>query len=128
MKSPAHDIAGYLASRGVGTFPGTISVHAEPAEPANVVTLYDTGGLEPDTDELDLMRPTFQVRVRNLDPAAGYALQEVIRNLLMLPGRVVTADSAFVMITPSSDIASLGRDDNDRFLTTLNYSAIRERS
>jgi hypothetical protein len=128
MKSPAHDLAIYLAAHGVGTFPGTISVHAEPAAPDNVVTLYDTGGLEPDTDQLDLMRPTFQVRVRNMDPAAGYVKQEQIRDLLMLPGRVVTADSTFVMITPSSDIASLGRDDNDRFLTTLNYSAIRERS
>lgn len=128
MKSPAHDLAIYLSLNGIGTFPGTISVHAEPADPPNVVTLYDTGGQEPDTDQLDLMRPTFQVRVRNTDPVAGYAIQELVRNLLMLPGRIATADSAFVVITPSSDIASLGRDDNGRFLTTLNYSAIRERS
>lgn len=128
MKSPAHDLAIYLSLNGIGTFPGTISVHAEPADPPNVVTLYDTGGLEPDTDQMDLMQPTFQVRVRNLDPALGYVMQERIRDLLMLPGRLVTADSAFVMITPSSDIASLGRDDNNRFLTTLNYRAIRERS
>jgi hypothetical protein len=128
MKSPAHDLAGYLAANGIGTFPGTIAVHVEPADPANVVTLYDTGGEEPDTDELDLMRPTFQVRVRNADPVACYAVQEAIRNLLMLPGRVVTADSVFVMIIPSSDIASLGNDDTNRFLTTLNYRAIRERS
>lgn len=128
MKSPAHDLAIYLSMNGVGTFPGTISMHVEPSTPDNVVTLYDTGGQEPDTDQLDLMRPTFQVRVRNLDPALGYAMQERIRDLLMLPGRIVTADSAFVMITPSSDIASLGRDETGRFLTTLNYSAIRERS
>lgn len=128
MKSPAHDLAVYLASRGIGTFPGTISVHAEPADPPDVITLYDTGGSEPDTDELDLMRPTFQVRVRTLDPVAGYQTQETIRNLLMLQGRIVTQDSVFVMITPSSDIANLGRDDNNRFLTTLNYNAIRERS
>jgi hypothetical protein len=128
MKSPAHDLAVYLAAQGLGTYPGTISVHVEPADPPNVVTLYDTGGLQPDTDELDLMRPTFQVRVRNTDPVANYETQERIRNLLMLSGRIVTADSAFVMIIPSSDIASLGNDDTGRFLTTLNYTAIRERS
>lgn len=128
MKSPAHDLAVYFASNGIGSFPGTIAVNVEPADPANVITVYDTGGQEPDTDQMDLMQPTFQVRVRNTDPAVCYSIQETIRNLLMLPGRVVTADSAFVMITPSSDIASLGNDDTNRFLTTLNYRAIRERS
>ena len=128
MKSPAHDLVLYLAGQGVGTWPGTLAVHVEPADPENVVTLYDTGGQGPDTDQLDLMQPTFQVRVRNKDPVANYEMQARIRDLLMLPGRIVTADSAFVMITPSSDIASLGIDDTGRFLTTLNYSAIRERS
>lgn len=128
MKSPAHDLAIYLSTQAVGTLPGTISVNAEPADPAEVVTIYDTGGQEPDTDQLDIMRPTFQVRVRSASFEACYSLQERIRDLLMLPGRVVTLDSAFVVITPSSDIASLGRDDNNRFITTLNYSAIRERS
>jgi hypothetical protein len=128
VRSPAHDLAIYLASQGVGTFPGSIAVNAEPADPSDVVTIYDTGGLGPDTDELDLMRPTIQVRVRSADHEAGYATQERIRDLLMLPGRVVTQDSAFVIITPTSDVASLGRDDNNRHLTTLNYSAIRERS
>jgi Bacteriophage minor capsid protein len=128
MKSPAHDLVVYLAAQSIGTWPGSLSVNVEPTEPANVVTVYDTGGEGPDTNELDLMRPTFQVRVRSVDPEAGYLLQERIRDLLMLPGRIVTADSAFVVITPTSDIASLGRDDNDRYLTTLNYNAIRERS
>jgi hypothetical protein len=128
MKSPAHDLAIYLASQGVGQFPGSISVNVEPADPVDVVTIYDTGGDSPDTDQLDLLRPTFQVRVRSMDPEAGYEMQERIRDLLMLPGRIVTVNSAFVVITPTSDVAHIGRDDNDRHLTTLNYSAIRERS
>jgi hypothetical protein len=128
MKSPAHDLAIYLASQGVGSYPGTISVNVEPADPVDVVTIYDTGGDSPDTDQLDLLRPTFQVRVRSMDPEAGYEMQERIRDLLMLPGRIVTVNSAFVVITPTSDVAHIGRDDNDRHLTTLNYSAIRERS
>lgn len=131
MKSPAHDLAIYLTGHGVGTFgalPGTISVGVEPADPIEVVTLYDTGGEPPDTVELDLLRPTFQVRTRTLTYAAGWIKQEQIRDLLILPGRIVTADSAFVEIDMVSDIAAIGRDENSRFLMTANYRAIRERS
>lgn len=132
MKSPSHDLALYLDSLGIGTFAGTvgwsINVSREPVAPVDAITIYDTGGLEADTDELDLMQPTFQVRVRSLNFPNAYAKHEAIRDALILPGRLVTADSAYVAVNMNTDIIDLGRDDNDRHILVANYRAIRERT
>lgn len=141
--SPAFLIAKYLAANGVGLFPNPggapigagpweIAFSREPASPDMAVTIYDTGGSEPDTDALDLLNPTFQVRVRGPKTAQGYAdayaKQEVIRDLLILPAPVVQGTAHFIGIAMTSDILSIGRDDNDRHLLTANYRAIKLRN
>lgn len=133
MNSPAHDIALYLVANAVGTLPWTsgwaVSVALEPPEPNNSVTVYDTGGQEPDTDELDLMRPSLQVRVRSVSYQDAYDKQVQIRDLLILPQPISAEDSDFVSIQMTSDILSIGRDDNNRHVLVANYLAIRtERS
>lgn len=136
--SPAHLIALYLASNGAGTFGGaakwSINVSREPVNPPEAVTLYDTGGEGPDTDELDLLGPTFQVRVRGPNYAEAYAKHEAIRDLLILdqpitvtpPGASVPAE--FIGIVMQSDILAIGRDENDRHLLTANYRATKVRN
>ena len=128
MRSPADDLARWLGTQGIGVFGQDISVGMEPASPIEVVTLYDTGGEPPDTVELDLFRSTIQVRVRSKNYAVAYNRHEQIRDTLILPGRIDTGSSVFVEIDMTSDIASIGRDDNDRYLMTANYRVIRERS
>jgi len=140
MISPAHDIALYLAGQDVGTFAGTvgwtINVSREPMMPDDAITIYDTGGGEPDTDELDLMHPTFQVRVRarkrllnGIDTGyeEAYSKHEQIRDLLMLGSPLVTVNSIFILINLATEISAIGRDDNDRHLLVANYNAIRVR-
>lgn len=131
-KSPAWDIAHYLDDQGVGTFGGTsswsLNASREPVDPPDAVTLYDTGGGEPDTDEQDLLSPTFQVRVRSLDFQRAYDKQIEIRNLLILPGKITTEFSVFVLIAMTSDVIDAGHDDNNRFILTANYRTIRERN
>lgn len=130
MNSPAHDVALYLQTQGIGTFGGgtafSIHVGTEPAAPNDVVTLYDTGGPGPDTVEMDLMQPTFQVRTRSASYPAGYDKQEQIRDLLLASGSKTMATSRFVLIVMTSEIAGIGRDDNDRHIMVANYRAIRE--
>lgn len=128
--SPAHDIAVLLHDAGVGVLPwgGTgwaVSAHLEPDSPDNAVTVYDTGGLSPDTDELDMMRPSFQIRVRSLSYADAYAKQIQIRDLLILSDPVQASTSVFVGIQMSSDILFIGRDEKNRHLLTANYQSIR---
>lgn len=127
MKSPAHDLALFLATAGVGAFGGAaawcVGVAAEPEAPAEAITLYDTGGGEPDTDQLDAM-PSFQVRVRGPVYATAYSKQEAIRDLLLLPEPITTSESRY-LIQMSGEIASIGRDDSNNFLLVANYRARR---
>lgn len=131
MSSTAYDVAVFLAAQSIGTLAGngnySIHVGAEPAEPDKVVTIYDTGGLEPDTDELDLLRPTFQVRVRTTNYLEGQAKQEAIRDLLILPLSLTMNGTDYVHIVQTSDIATIGRDDEGRQIFVSNYRAIKER-
>lgn len=132
MSSTAYEVALFLASQGVGTLGGDtgwcIGVGREPITPETAVTVYDTGGEDPDTDEQDLLRPTFQVRVRSSSYLNAYDKQEEIRDLLLPPSRFVMGSSLYVGVWMSSDVLSIGQDDNDRHLLVANYRAIKELS
>lgn len=132
MTSPAHELATYLASQGVGIFAGNdmdewaISVGIEPASPDKVVTLYDEGGGEPDTDDLDIFRPLVRIRVRGPKGAGyvdAYAKHEEIRDLLITPAPLITQEIYFVGLRLASDIASQGKDDNERPVLAAVYEA-----
>lgn len=129
MRSTADDLAGYLDANSVGTLAAatgwSISFGMEPASPETAITLYDTGGLEPDTDQLDVLRPSIQVRVRGSDYRAAYAKQVAIRDLLHAMPETVIEGTLYLAVTASSDILSIGRDDNDRFILTANYRVMR---
>lgn len=136
--SPAEELARWFPEQGItGGFGGgddwSTHVAREPMDPANVVTLYDVGGLNPDAG--DLRRPQIQIRVRAVNYTDGNDLQETIRALLVQPnaeldsnaqlertiggGRYVTADQL-------GDILCIGRDERDRFLIVANYQLIRQ--
>lgn len=129
MNSPAHDVALFLVASGVGTLPWTtgwaVSLALEPASPDDAVTVYDTGGQSQDTDELDMKRPTFQVRVRSASYADAYAKQQEIRDLLTETSPISGSTSDFVDIALTSEISAIGRDDSNRHVLTANYRAIR---
>jgi hypothetical protein len=132
--STAYNVARYLATQGIGTWAGSsgwsINVSREAVSPDKCITIYDTGGEEPDTDQLD-ERPTFQVRVRSAKTGDAYldahAKQVAIRDLLTAEIPPVMNGVAYVGIMQMSEIASIGRDENDRHLLVANYRARREK-
>lgn len=131
MNSIADDVAHYVAGHGtIGAFGGDVSwcvsCGAEAASPADVITVYDTGGGGPDTDELDLESPTFQVRVRAVAFRDGYDKQREIRDALIFDSPISMATSTVIGIEMTSDIMSIGRDDSGRFIIVANYRAIRK--
>jgi hypothetical protein len=121
-------IAQFLAAQGVGTFAGTnewsINIAVEPATPVGAITIYDTGGGEPDTDNLSLLHKTIQIRTRNNVYAKAYSKQEQIRDLLILNSPV----AGLTDVQMSSDILSIGRDTNDNHILTSNYRILQERA
>jgi len=131
MRSVARAIADHLVSNAVGTFGSNtgwaICVGIEQKQlPNTVVTVYDTGGSEVETDEQDVHRPSFQIRVRTLDYEDGYAKQDEIRALLLSINNTVIFDIRFLLVTVSSDIAMIQRDDNDRCIFTANYICVTQ--
>lgn len=128
MNSAAHDIAAFLATSGVGTLYGTtkwaINHNGEQIDPADTITVYDTGGPGPDTDELDIDQPSFQVRVRAVSLAEAYDKHVEISNLLIY-APVVAATSTFSLIVQTSRPVNLGRDDGNRHIMTANYTGRR---
>lgn len=128
------DIARWLAGQGdLGPLDGSSdwSVHhvAEPDRPDNVVTVLDTMGAEPDTDEMDIFRPTFQVRGRGLIYPEVHRRMETIRDLLIgSRSGIVCETSRFFLIVLSSDILPLGRiGDRQLWVLVMNFRAQRTR-
>lgn len=121
MTSPAHKIATHLDSDGFGTIGSdsgtTISVSREPSSPDEAITIYDTGGLSPDTDTEDFLVRTIQIRLRTNNYNSGYVIMENIRDNLLAEKDIVSVNQIFM----DGDILFIGRDDNDRFLLTANY-------
>ena len=121
--SRAYTLAQYLDAQNAGEWAASsgwsLSVSREPARPDTTITLYDTGGGPPLTDGLDVFEPTIQVRVRSYDYLQAFSKHEEIRDLFH------NDDLApFQGVTMTSDIISIGRDDNDRFLLTANYQIL----
>ena len=124
MNSPAHDIALYLQSTGLGDLGTTLFVGNEPATPDEVTTIYDYPGDGDDTDELD-EQPRFQVRTRGSYETA-YHQQLEIKDALTRPTTgIVAPTSVFSLIVSINSIASLGRDGNQRYIMVASYRARR---
>lgn len=129
MNSPAHDIALFLTGHGVGTLAGKtgwgIYYHVQPALPHSVVTIFDSPGFEPDTDQMDVFRPSFEIRTRAVSADACYNKQEEIRDLLLYDLPIIAATSRFTLVNLVSDVSVLGRDENERIEMATNYTARR---
>jgi hypothetical protein len=96
-----------------------------PEEPDDAIVIYDTGGSEPDTDEMDVFRPSVRVRVRAKSYQEGYAKQELLRQVLDDNLPIFALSSRFSLVMPSDDIQGEGKDENDRHLFVVNYKCMR---
>ena len=123
MNSPAVDIAGILATAGVGTISTDLFVSEQPKTPDECVTVFDTGGFPPESNYV-YRKPTVNVRVRG--KRGGY------RNAYAVAKSIVDAlhdktnediDSAnrIIAIWCMGDIIALGKDDDERPLLSVNF-------
>ena len=130
MSTPAEAIGRHLADEGVGAIQATsgwcIDIAAEPTSPDTAITLYDSGGRDALLYDEALRQPTIQVRVRATDYLANYAKQTAIVDALHTIIGAEIYGHRYVGIWQTGDIQSLGRDDNNRYVTTSNFQIIRE--
>jgi len=118
-----------IVAAGLGTTAGTwpVGVSREPAKaPANAITTYDTGGVDPLQLEEGLRRPTVQVRVRSAAYGAGWNKANAIYQTLGTTyGQIYGADRV-VGFACRGDVFYVGRDANDRCLFTVNFELTRD--
>lgn len=132
MSDIAVGISDVLVAAGVGTFGATVGwgifIHQEPPSPPDTaITIYETGGTDPNPKWL-LDFPSVQVRVRGAKGgyvAAKAKATDVLNALLGLPSQTINSD-VWVAVNQVGGINSLGQDDKDRPLFSLNYGLIIE--
>jgi Bacteriophage minor capsid protein len=134
--SPAQVVAQMLVDLGLGTAGGGGSawpVHhsSEPDTPDEVVTVYDTAGLDHGRSMIDgdLMGPSgFQVRVRSKNHATGWlkadAIQTTLASLYQRTVRVEATLYKVHAVVRIGDVLSLGKETptSSRRLFTVNGS------
>lgn len=131
MTDPAVSVKDLLVAGGAGTFAATsgwsIHVGKLPATPNTAISVMQTGGLAPNPKWL-LDYPSIQVMVRgaaNGYVAARAKAQKVKDILLGIASQDLNGDR-LVQINQIGDIASIGFDDSNRPLFTLNFRLIVE--
>lgn len=126
------DVKKYLVSRTASTpipiavtatlgFGKNLFIGREPASPLNCITLYPTGGSAPEVVRL-AQNPTFQVRIRNINWAKGYAIgNAIVKDFHM--NTTVCASSHGKLFAMQSEPIPIGVNDNDTAnLFTINFA------
>jgi len=127
MNSPADDIKDILeAAVSSWSFGTNLFVALEPPSPNEVVSVFDTGGFDPDSNT-DLENPTVMVRVRG--DRGGYTetysrARDVKDNLHELANETWNG-TRYIGIWQVGDILFIGMDENDRPVFTLNFRIMR---
>lgn len=130
MKSPSEEIARYLVTQGYGNQLGgtagwSVNFSKEPAKPDKTITVYDTGGPEADTEELDIQYPTIQIRVRAKGYGDAFNKMEAIRRHLKTAVPAMESYSVKT-IRATSSVASIGPDDSGRDILTCNFQLMTQ--
>lgn len=129
------EIATYLTGAGIASTATTanwaIFKGMEPNSPEKCFTLFETGGLENEGNQLTpIDRPTFQLRVRG--DSFGYSTARTklaaARVSLELIGNSTLSGRRYVHVVAVGEAISLGIDENQLPRLVQNYRAIRSRT
>ena len=135
MNPVSEDIKDLLVAEGLGSDAGTddwaIYRSQEPDTPNKVVTIYDTGGPPPGyvyrVVVPETQYPTFQIRVRGEDYTEVYEKIEAIKDYLnTVTGWFVDTATEYGRPFQTSEIISLGKDENGRSVLVVNFKIIRQ--
>ena len=123
MNAPSDDIKDILEglSSLALTFATDLFVAKRPPLPDQCVTVYDSGGYDPQANDYE--RPTVQVIVRGLKGGyrTAYALAKSIKDELHEYANQTVNSTRYIAIYTQGDILSLGEDENGRPLLSVNF-------
>lgn len=111
-------ITGFIQSQGFGTENTDLFAAAQPDDPDDCITVYETGGFKPEL-AANIEYPTFQVLVRGNDYVS--ARQKVGQIYKSLQGNT----SLFMLIQAMQSPVSLGQDQKKRWEFSVNFKVIK---
>jgi hypothetical protein len=130
MNAPSVDMVTLLGASSTGLTAGTDLFYSLEPDGASVldkvVTVFDTGGLEPAT-YATLLSPNIQVRIRGDagEFTESFTLAETVRNTLHGVKNTTVGGTRYISIIASTEINFLGYDDNNRPLWSINFRIMR---
>ena len=131
MSSPAEDVRTYLATALAPpvTTPPTVDpwgyyASREPETPDLALTVYDTGGMDPNA-KWSIDHPTVQVRVRGAVDGYAAAWTKALAVKTALLGIAPGTITGYQGCWQRGDIFSGGYDDLNRPWITLNFEFLR---
>lgn len=99
-----------------------IKLGKQPDEPATVITLIDTGGLQP-SDELTVVhQPTIQVLIRAEDYDAARVIAQAVRTAAHGKIAVEYEGVHFMVISLLAEPGSIGQDEKGRDEFSANFA------
>lgn len=100
-----------------------VYVDEMPDDVNNVITIYHSGGNKPNYyfGERQIENPSIQVRVRHQNRKDALNWCYRIKDILDGKSNFIINDNHYVLITLSSDILNLGRDNQGRVHYSLNF-------
>jgi hypothetical protein len=127
--SPADDLSDILETANlIGGSTGWLTqVGEEPTNPDKVVTLYDTGGPEPNPKNLqDFVRVQIRIRGNPNDYLATFLKAQQIKDELLGRPKATINSVVYVGIWMANEILFLGYDESRRPRFTCNWRIVRE--
>lgn len=130
MNASSVDITTLLAASSTGLSEGADLFYSLEPDGEDildkVVTVFDTGGLEPAT-YTTLLSPNIMVRIRGNagEYVEGEALAQVVRDTLHGVKNTTVGGTRYIQIIASTDVNFLGYDDNNRPMWTVNFRILR---
>ena len=131
MKSPSEDIITILNESSEFNFDEFFpSVGAEPAEPSETVTIFDTGGYPPQLTfdrEEDYLYHSIQILVRSAAYSDGWSMAESIREYLHGRANIVVGGTLYTLIKAFTPVFLLDMDNNQRIRFVINFNIQRRK-
>ncbi|MFA5655952.1 MAG: minor capsid protein [Dysgonamonadaceae bacterium] len=109
-------------------FGDNLFIGREPDMPNNTVTIYDTGGYNPDLNlnRYEIYeRPSIQIRVRNTSYEIGWSVINSIKDSLHARAHETWNGTYYSVIYCFTEIAFLDWDKNNRVRFVVNFNIQR---
>jgi len=124
------EVGSYLVAQGLAVLGQDLFLHVLPDKPDEAASLINYLGDEPDyiqeERKVDVENPRLQLAVRSMRPEVCRLRAEKMYQSLMQVRNQTLNGTRYLWVRPVDSPSMIGRDENGRFLTTVNFRITKE--